>query len=258
MTKLIRAFCDESSNGAFVMAAWVASAETWGPFADAWDSELGNTPSIKYFKHYEAKQHEKQFEGWDENAIDNKIMALAKVICKHKPLYGISTGLIVKKLREEIGKSKLPKKKLRKVGIITEPYEYCFINTACRVLQIQLERGISDRVDFIFDEHALFEKCASLYREMKEGGLPAQQKAIAGTVSPAVDTEVPALQAGDLLAGQMTTELRWGRRDDPLEMLRSNIDIYIAPTPLPRHIRGNEIIEDMNVLWSASQKIKGK
>lgn len=258
MTQLIRAFCDESSNGAFLMAGWVAPSETWEPFADRWKLELEKPPTIKYFKHYEAKQREGQFEGWEQTAIDEKMLALAKVICAHKPLYGISTGLLVRKLKEDVGRSVIPRKKLRKYGILTEPYEFCFLDTVCRILQVQVERQIRERVDFIFDDHALFEKCASLYREMKEF-FPAEQKAIAGTVSPAVDTDVPALQAADLLAGQMTTSLRFGKHDAPLEMMRL-IGIYVVPSPLPRHMGAIEIIEGMNVLWSVKrlEKARGK
>jgi hypothetical protein len=258
MTRLIRAFCDESSNGVFLMAAWVAAAETWESFADAWLEVLRQSPSIQYFKHYEAKNHCGQFEAWKDSDVDAKLLALSNVILKHKPIYGVTTGLITRKLKEDTSRSIVPRKKLRNLKAITEPYEFCFTNLICRVLQLQLEHNITERVDFIFDDHTLFGRCAGLYRDLGEKCLPIEQRSIAGTVSPACDKEVPALQAADLLAGQMTTSLRFGTHDVPLKMLSEAIRIYIAPCPLPRHMGVIELFESLNVLWVAQKNLQGQ
>jgi hypothetical protein len=112
-----------------------------------------------------------EFDGWDAESVDRKLLALANVICANKLLYGITSSLIVKKLRANMEKLELPKWKVRSIGIPTEPYEYCSLNLICRVLQVQLERGIHARVEFIFDYHSLFPRLRKLYRLLKASSL---------------------------------------------------------------------------------------
>ena len=58
-----------------------------------------------------------------------------------------------------MSQSVIPKKTLRTIAQITDPYQFAFFEVVCRVLQVQVERGIEERVDFIFDEHSLLEEC---------------------------------------------------------------------------------------------------
>jgi hypothetical protein len=250
---MIRVYSDESSNGVFLMAAWISSAEEWDRLADAWNTVLLAPPAIRYFSHHEAKSVSGEFADWSEQDRDEKILALAEVICEHKPLYGISTGLIMEKFEAEMSQSVIPKKTLRTIAHITDPYQFAFFEVVCRVLQVQVERGIEERVDFVFDEHSLLEECVDLYRELKSQHLGEKQKAIAGTVSPGNDKAIPALQAADLLAGQLTTSLRRGKHEPPLKKLRDSIEIFTVPIPLPSHMALEELFQALNVIWSTKR-----
>ena len=214
---------------------------------------LVTSPGIRYFSHHEAKSLSGEFADWSEHDRDGKLLALAEVICEHKPLYGISTGLIMEKFRAEMSQSVIPKKTLRTIAHITDPYQFAFFEIVCRVLQVQVERGIEERVDFVFDEHGLLEECIELYRELKNQHLEERQKAIAGTVSSGNDRAIPALQAADLLAGQLTTSLRRGKHEPPLKMLRDCIEIFAVPIPLPSHMALDELFQALNVIWSTKR-----
>jgi hypothetical protein len=228
-----RAFADESSENVFMLAAWVSSVDSWESLADAWEEELAKSPKIRYFKHHEAKGLSGEFDGWSKQDADSKILSLAGVICAHPPIYGMTSGLIIEKLREDINRLTLPKKKLRSVNIPTDPLQYCSLYMIARILQVQEERNLRERIDFVFDDHSLFEWIQSDYRRFREKVIVGQPAAeIAGTLTSGDDKDIPALQAADLLAGQMISSLRYGRHESALNLLRSQIDIYMAPVPL--------------------------
>lgn len=255
---MIRVFCDESSNGVFLMAALISSAEQWEGFANAWSHALATPPAVRYFKHHEAKALAGEFDGWPEQARDEKILSLAEVICKHRPLYGISTGLILKKFETELDNSVVPRKTLKTILEITEPYQFAFFEVVCRVLQVQEERGSDEIVDFVFDEHGSLEGCVALYRELKTHYLSEKQQAIAGNALSGRDTELPALQAADLLAGQLTASLRLGKHEPPLRMLRECIEIFVVPVPRPSHMALGGLIQALNVVWSTKKLSRKK
>jgi hypothetical protein len=238
------------------MTAWVAPVEMWEILSEAWTATLQQPPAIRYFKHHEAKALSGEFDGWDADSANRKILSLANVICANKPLYGITSGLIVNKLRANIEKINIPKRKVRSIGIPTEPYEYCSLNLICRVFQIQLERFTPERVDFVFDDHSLFERLTGMYRLLKADVLNEATKEIAGTLTPGDDREIAALQMADLLAGQMISSLRFGKHEAPLKKLRDNIELLVSPTALPTHMGADELIQLLNVMWSALARIK--
>src|SRR3989304_2601382 len=66
----LRTFIDESGTeepaprDVFMMGGWLANVETWERFSDDWHKELGKSPAIAYFKHWEAKSLSDQFAGW--------------------------------------------------------------------------------------------------------------------------------------------------------------------------------------------------
>ena len=253
---MIRVFADERKDEAFLIAAWVGAVETWEASAEEWQRELERPPSVRYFKHHDAKSLCGEFDGWDVEAVNKKMLALANVICANKPLYGITSGLIVRKLRANLEKLELPKRKVRSIGIPTEAYEYCALNLTCRVFQVQLEHGMHNRVDFVFDSHSLLPRLIKLYRLLKTNSLNAATKEIAGTLTAGDDKTTAPLQAADLLAGQMIASLRRGKHEPPLKLLRDNIDILMSPTALPTHMGTDELFQLLNAMWAELTRIR--
>jgi hypothetical protein len=148
----------------------------------------------------------------------------------------------------------LSKKQLQSVLRITHPYQWCFFSATAAVLLTQLERGASqDTVDFVFDEQeGLFKKCAEFYREFKEQ-MPDEKKAIAGTVGEASDRDIPALQAADLLVGQVTTNLRTGKPEEPWRRMAAALKIMSTTAYPPGFERLPDLVSQLNVIWSTKR-----
>jgi hypothetical protein len=115
-----------------------------------------------------------------------------------------------------------------------------------------LQRG--DVVDFIFDEHVgLLDKCIRWYRKFKKDFAPKLQ-AIAGTIDGANDKEIAALQAADLLAGQVGSDLRTGIVEPPLELLIARREIWRLPTyPIDLSVL-SDLVRLANI-WSSTKAL---
>lgn len=205
---MIRAFFDESEfRDVFLVAGWVADCETWSRFTEDWQSVLDAEPRIDYFKHHEAKGFTGQFSGWSESDAEAKIAALVDVVCRHE-MYGVVSGLSTDVHKAAFAGSTVPWKVLRSVLKTIHPYQWCVFSAHSTVLQVQIDKGQSKRVDCVFDEmDGLMAQCIEKYDELKSR-LPEEKRAIAGTLTEADDKRVAALQAADLLAGQRTRSIK--------------------------------------------------
>jgi hypothetical protein len=137
---------------------------------------------------------------------------------------------------------------------IAHPYQWCFFSATAAVLQTQLERGASEgTVDFVFDQQkGLCKKCAEFYREFKEQ-IPLEKKAIAGTVAEASDRDVPALQAADLLVGQLTTNRRIGKPELPWRRMAAALKIMSTTAYPPGFETLPDLVSQLNVIWSTKR-----
>jgi Carboxypeptidase regulatory-like domain len=95
----------------------------------------------------------------------------------------------------------------------------------------------------------LFKKCAEFYREFKEQ-MPPDKKTIAGTVAEASDRDIPALQAADLLVGQMATNLRTGKPELPWRRMATTLKIMSTTAYPPGFESLPDLISHLNVIWS--------
>ena len=254
---MLRCFIDDTGNDpkvfAFNFAGWVANVEEWERFSDAWRSELNRKPSIKYFKHNEAKGQTGEFTGWQPADCDRKMLSLAQVIAKHE-VYGVVTGIRHAVVAALLKHSVASPKELRSVLHFSRPYDWCFHSITTMVLQYQVNLATGEPVDFIFDEgDSAFEDCSRLYRQLKTI-LPPAMKAIAGCVSEGNDKTLMPLQAADLLAGQSTVKLRGNQvMEEPHRLLARTKKILFYP------IRWNDpfligfvhTIQRLNIIWSS-------
>jgi hypothetical protein len=71
-------------------------------------------PSIKYFKHHDAKGQPPtgEFERWSESDIAEKLQKLTNVICSHK-MYGVISGINLEVYKQAFSDSIVPLKLLR-------------------------------------------------------------------------------------------------------------------------------------------------
>jgi hypothetical protein len=219
-----QAYFDESADTqVFLMAGWIGDEDEFKGFNEHWLRVLAEDRAIRYFKNHDALSFEGEFTGWPEADRDAKLMALAKVIANYD-LRGIAGGIKLATLREVLGKSIASKRVFRNIMKYTEPYEFCFHGVIGQVLQQELAKG-KDRIEFIVDDHTMAKDCISLYQEMMskpdEFGIPRELVGIAGTIKQASDTNTPALQAADLLAGQMISEMKGGKKSELLHFLGS-------------------------------------
>jgi hypothetical protein len=121
------------------------------------------------------------------------------------------------------------------------------------VIQIQVDRGELDkRVDLVFDEMSgMMAECITFYRDAKEK-FPPEKKAISGTMTEADDKEVEALQAADLLAGQIAVTLRRVPENHYRRMAESH-KIFFSRAYLPKFEKLPELVNRFDIAWFALQ-----
>jgi len=206
----------------FLMGAWKARADEWEQFSDAWDRELRSGKSIAYFKNHEAMGLDKEFRGWKEEDRDAKVLAMANVISKYE-LTGFVGGVHLPNFNSIFEGSIVPRKTLRSIVTFTEPYHWACNCVISGILgyQLEIEKNSTEQMDFVFDDGVTaLDDCIANYPKLL-GVLPPKVKAIAGTIIPGNDKTIVALQAADLLAGQMLQEIREnGVRHPPIELMR--------------------------------------
>jgi Protein of unknown function (DUF3800) len=255
-----KVFVDESydQQKIFLMCAWMARAEEWELFSDAWDRELRADKPIEYFKNHEAAILDEQFRGWKEAERDAKVLALAKIIAKYE-LTGFIGGIHLPNFNSIFAGSIVPKKVLRSIVTFTEPYHWgcqCIISGVLGYQDL-VAKNHSEQVDFVFDNGVkALDDCIANYPKLL-AVLPPTAQAIAGTVIPGDDKKIAALQAADLLAGQMLQEIREGGvRHAPVEVMRKSREInYFKCLDRKPDLKNLSLI---NVVWATKhlEKIK--
>lgn len=251
---MVRAYFDESSDGqVFLIGGWVGKDDEWDKFSTEWSSILQKPPAIRYFSHHESKSIKGQFNGWTPQQIEAKTLALTEVLCR-RDVYGIITGLNLSALDFVFKNSVLPKKQIQNILRGLHEYQLCFFSVTAAVVQTQLERGATqDTVEFVFDQQTgLLKKCAKFYRQFKDK-MPTEKKAIAGTVVEASDKDNPALQAADLLVGQVTTNLRLGKPELPLRRMACNLSIMSTTAYPPGFESFPDLVSQLNVILSTKR-----
>jgi hypothetical protein len=253
----IRGFFDESEHGNVrLVAGWVTDCGTWERLSEDWHVALDAAPSIRYFKHHEAKANPPsgQFNGWSSAAVEAKITALVDVICRHE-MYGVTSGLKKSTHNAAFAGATMPRKTLRTLLKGSHYYNACVFSVQGMVAQVQIESGHADKaVDVIFDEmDGLLKECIAFFEEQLRPLLPENLRAICGSIIEANDKQVEALQAADLLAGQLTTKLRLGRPEEHYRRMARAHPIYQRPAYNRDFNRIPELVRTVNQNWSALQ-----
>lgn len=238
----MKAYFDESGDDPrdkiYVLAGWVADDAVWSEFRAAWNRVLANS-GLQYFKHNEARALKKQFEGRSEAARDEVIQQLVEVICSHE-LIGLICSFKHPLFQLLLSESQIPRNVLKKMayGGYSSPYYFCFHLAVSQLLRYLVEeRHVTESVNFVFDDRTdALKACIKLYDRIQEP-MPAEIKAVAGSATAGDDRVEPALQAADLLAGQVIANVRAGAPEPTLQKLatcRTILKCRIEPEDLAR------------------------
>jgi hypothetical protein len=197
-----------------------------------------------------------EFEGWSNEDTQTKLDALVKVICDHE-MYGVTTGLNTTTWKQAFH-SELSRKRLKGILKFTHHYQSCFHSAVAMVMQRQLELGhTSDVVDLVFDQQdGLLKDSIKHYSSFKSSFPPAVQK-IAGEISVGNDKNTPALQAADLLAGQLTTMLKSGPGPTYQTIVKCHQVIHAKAYP-PQFQTFPAIVKAVSWAWTEKRKLDAR
>jgi hypothetical protein len=190
-------YIDDSGSGdppVFVLAGFIAEAESWATFTDEWKEELSRNPAIAYFKMKEANSLTGEFDGVSSLARDHKISRLAGLCEKHLAAE-VACVMRHSEFAAEFHRRYAPR--------MDDPYILAMMGIYAKVFDwLHAVGRKSERVNFIFDRQLekeaiireMFAEFAKMPgRELEPVGLPP-------TPNFEDDKETPALQAADLLA----------------------------------------------------------
>lgn len=193
---MLQAFVDDSISQTgerrLFLAAYVATAESWALFSDAWDEVLSADPKIEYFKMAEAHARRGQFERFSEKQRNRKVFALAEVIQKFRPWAFHSSISTVDFDRLVRPHSPYP---------MQTPYFEVFFAIVIGVAQVHKSLGVDLPCDFIFDQHdGLPGKVLPAFEAMLATAPGELREIVGGTPIFRDDKDFLPLQAADLLA----------------------------------------------------------
>jgi len=217
---ILKGFIDDSGSEpsvpTFVLGGYVLPAEVWANFSDDWDKELSRGKPIQYLHMKEIGKDFKggQFEGWTIDEIEEKLMALAKVIHARQPicLAAHADWSEYEKFKTQSNRAKF----------IQNPYKALFHE----IIRIMYQRGMHDNnpqsVDFIFDEQGeIGLEAASWYLETKAAFPTYARPFFGSTPEFKDDLLVLPLQAADMFAwfqrrkvSQPVTKPGWKKIED--------------------------------------------
>lgn len=183
----LQAYIDDSmtADAVLVLAGYVASLEQWLSFSDEWQQRLDMKPRWPYFKMSEvgASEDPERWEraGWFYRVIEDHAQAFATVVVE------------IEALRRVVRELGLP-------DLLENPYVTAYRAIVDFTSQYQHELGITDPIDFIFDEHGQADQIRRGFEVFKKFTSPELLPRLGRAPRFEKDTEFLPLQAADLLA----------------------------------------------------------
>jgi hypothetical protein len=193
---MLQAYIDDSclSEGPIgLLAGWIASASDWAKFSDDWEQALSMSPRLRYFKFSEATSLTGEFAAWSLPSRDERLRLLVNTIATYNPL-GFATA-VPHDLYQEGFRNHLDK-------VLRYPYFFLFNNIVADLTRYLAARGVSEKVDFIFDvqpgqSDAVWESWARL----REAAPPDVKRLLCDYPIFRDDKTTLPLQAADLSVG---------------------------------------------------------
>ncbi len=229
---MLQAYVDESvGDGIYAMAGYIASAEQWAAFSDEWRQFLEMSPKIDYFKFSEAMHLSGEFQDWREEARDEKLSLLYKVIGAHAAAF-VAVGIKIDEHKEIFGSRVIPR-------AWRSPYHLLLYSMISELARHQNELYLDGPIDFIFDEQVMEE--GQIYQRWEGFKIASrmQNNIIGSTPIFRDDKSVRPLQAADMLAGRM------------LASWRIKFDI-LGPRPIP-HYTSQKDVPGFVFVWTRQE-----
>jgi hypothetical protein len=194
----VQAFLDDSGNVGqhkwFVLAGWMATVEQWAAFSEDWQRCLDSNPRIAHFKLNEAVSCEKgEFRHWREDARDQKLVALARVIRRHQPM-AVFYATAIEPLMA--ARASWPKP-------LSNPIFWAYQSSIHIVCHELFSSGQRERFEMFFDENSRLAPSLKLWYPVLRAVLEEEERLALMPVEPLFrdDKRFLPLQAADLLAG---------------------------------------------------------
>jgi hypothetical protein len=196
----VQAYADESgmndgTSTVLVIAALISDAQDWAILADEWDWCLKRTPAIQYLKMREAAKRTGQFRRWSEKEVNDKLIALAAIINRCKPLIA-TTGMHLGAYSRSVEMTSEP--------LWSDPYFLPFHTIIWDVTKFLWDFGLREKFEFIFDEQVIFGlRAKEWYPAFRH--IAKLENSNAFTIMPVEpvfrsDTDALPLQAADMFA----------------------------------------------------------
>ena len=215
------------------MAGFVAPAEEWTKFSDAWDETLAAPPrATKLFKAKQvmSKRPNGAFYGMSDQQRNQKLDALYSVIDAHAS-YSVYSIVHLEPLRLLAANSGFHKR-------AADPYFHALSEIVVGVAKLQVAQGApaNEKVEWVFDEHKNQGPIQNVWAAViHDAPDPAVKRMLAGTPSFKSDNEVHPLQAADLEA--------WWMRRRGLEQWKGIERLEYPWTPTNMPIAGGTLDE---------------
>lgn len=209
----LQAYVDDSleRGRVLVLAGYISTAENWSRFSGEWEHALTMTPRMTRFKMSEVNiRNDRQMD---------RLRYLHRIIEDHV-LAHVAVAVNCEELTKWVSAMDVPK-------YLSNPYLLAHKTIVNLTAQIQREAGLTDRIDFIFDERSEKHHILGGF-EYYMRTLPKEFADVTGS-TPIFrkDDEFYPLQAADLLAW-------WTRK---LWLKHGNIGQYVEyPWPMTKPI----------------------
>lgn len=235
---MLQAYFDESGTGSgpiLVLAGFLASAEQWSAFSTDWKRALDMNPAIRYLKMREAAGLGGEFQDWSEDRRNERMSLFYRIIEEHIPI-----AIWASMPRDAFTKVFAPV--ADKHTIYRNPYYILMVDMIAQFAKTKDKLGLTERVDFIFDEGAAqVSKITEIWEFIKGADADPRLKTIMGDFPSFKDDKIVLpLQAADLHA--------WWRRQ--------RIDEYLTGKPSVNFpFKVKKPMESLNFQWT-EQKLR--
>jgi hypothetical protein len=197
------------------------SAENWKPFSDDWAEALKAPPRALPALHMaDCFRY-----GWSEIDRQKKLVSLAEVIEKYKPL-SIECSVSVSDFNDVLGPVV--------AHDLRHPYFACFHGLLYQSAAMISQLGLKGPLEFVFDEQGPVGFNAADFYLLMKGLYPQKiRELLAGPPQFKDDTEVLPLQAADMLAWHRRAIQQPGCTDDR-RIIADRIVFKHGITEIPR------------------------
>jgi Protein of unknown function (DUF3800) len=193
---MLQAYIDGSGTGDdrfLVLAGYISTADKWAAFATEWqrllDMRSAHYRHLSYFKMKEIRTSKREME---------RCIWFYRIIEKYATA-AVSCVIDVAGLRRAVRKSPWLLW-TGNVGILENPYYFAFHAIINMLAQHQHRLGISEPIDFIFDNETEKGRCIAAWDEIKRDSTSEVQALMGDTPIYRDDKTTNPLQAADLYA----------------------------------------------------------